>query len=82
MLPESKLMLLTTHQAAEQLNISPSFLEKARMRRGAGPDFVKVGGKVLYRPTALEAWVLRLQEETLNPPRRPRGRPKKNQVHP
>lgn len=81
MLPESKLMLLTTHQAAEQLNISPSWLEHARLRR-EGPEFLKIGGKVLYRPIALEAWVLRLQEETLNPPRRPRGRPKKNQVHP
>lgn len=55
-------MLLTTRQAAELLNISPSWLEHARLRR-EGPDSVKVGGKVLYRPTALEAWLTRLEED-------------------
>ncbi len=81
-------MLLNTKEAADILNVSPSWLEHARTKREkgehAGPDFVRIGGKggsVRYLPTALEAWLLRLQEETLNPPRKGRGRPRKNQVH-
>lgn len=71
-------MLLTTKQAAALLNVSPSWLEHARLRR-AGPKHVKLGGKVLYRTTSLTEWVSRLEEEIHQVPRR-RGRPRKNQA--
>lgn len=81
-------LLLNTKQAAAKLGVSPSWLEHARTKREKGgkegPDFVRIGGKggsVRDRPIALEAFVSRLQEETLSPPRRGRGRPKKRQVH-
>ncbi len=81
-------MLLTTKEAADILCVSPSWLEHARTKREKGgkegPDFVRIGGKggsVRYRPIALEAFVSRLQEETLSPPRRGPGRPRKRQVH-
>ncbi|MGC9964821.1 MAG: helix-turn-helix domain-containing protein [Syntrophobacteraceae bacterium] len=66
-------LLLTTKQASELLSISPSWLEHARLR-GEGPQHVKVGGKVLYRPTALEAWVSRLEEDQAPVPHRGRKR--------
>ena len=70
-------ILLTTKQAADLLNISPSWLEHARLRR-AGPKHVKIGGKVLYRVNALHEWVERLEEEAT--PRPQRGRPRKHRV--
>jgi hypothetical protein len=38
---------LTTVQAAEYLNLSESFLDKARVR-GDGPAFIRIGGAVRY----------------------------------
>jgi hypothetical protein len=39
--------LLTEDQAAKKLNVSPSWLAKARMR-GDGPPYVKIGRSVRY----------------------------------
>ncbi|HEY8578638.1 MAG TPA: helix-turn-helix domain-containing protein [Beijerinckiaceae bacterium] len=50
------LVLLDTVAAAAQLGCSKALLEKMRTE-GGGPEFVKFGGLVRYRPSALEAWV-------------------------
>ena len=55
-------LLLSKKQAARYLGVSPSFLDKARSEgapgdRSPGPPFVRVGGRVFYRPPELDAWV-------------------------
>jgi len=56
-------MLLTTKQAAAVLNVSPSWLAHARLRTD-GPEYLKIGGKPMYLPAALEKWVSRLTDES------------------
>jgi len=48
--------LLNTHQAAEKLGLSTSFLNKARLE-GNGPSFIKLGSKVSYEMSDLESWI-------------------------
>jgi hypothetical protein len=48
--------LLDTAAAALELNCSKSFLEKGRVT-GCGPEFVKLGGLVRYRRSALHRYV-------------------------
>lgn len=47
---------LNTRAAAQHVGMSPSFLEKARTY-GGGPLFLKLGKKVVYEITALDAWL-------------------------
>jgi excisionase family DNA binding protein len=47
-------ILLTKRQAAEALGVSEGTVD--RWRSEAGLPFVKIDGKVLFRPSALEAW--------------------------
>jgi hypothetical protein len=56
-LPEnsSKDPLLSTPEAALDLNCSVSFLAKARMT-GSGPEFVQLGRAIRYRQSALNAY--------------------------
>ena len=42
-------------EAAEILRVSPRTLERLRVT-GEGPRFVKIGRRVLYRASDLEAW--------------------------
>ena len=49
-------MLLNTQSAAPQLGIKTNTLEKMRMS-GAGPTFLKIGRKVLYRQQDLDAFL-------------------------
>lgn len=49
-------VLLEPKQAAAVLNVSLSWLAKARMR-GDGPLFVKVGRSVRYSEAALQQWM-------------------------
>ena len=44
--------------------LAPSTLEHKRVQ-GGGPEFIKFGRKVLYRPSAIRAW-LAAQTRTLN----------------
>ncbi len=46
-------------QASAYAKISTSKLAKLRMRenRGVGPQYIKVGGTVLYRRSDLDAWL-------------------------
>lgn len=48
--------LISAEDAADILNISPSTLAKMRLS-GASPRYVKLGRRVAYRPSDLEAWV-------------------------
>lgn len=48
--------LLTPREAARILNVSESWLAKARMR-GDGPTYVKVGRAVRYTQAALLQWM-------------------------
>jgi predicted DNA-binding transcriptional regulator AlpA len=48
--------LLSTQQAAEQLGVSRSYLEKKRLT-GDGPRFAKLGARVVYDPNDLDIWV-------------------------
>ena len=48
--------LISAEDAANILNISPSTLAKMRLS-GASPRYVKLGRRVAYRPSDLEAWV-------------------------
>ena len=46
---------LPVRDAAARLGVSASFLNKARMS-GDGPAYLKIGRRVLYRPTDLDAF--------------------------
>ncbi len=48
--------LLTPPEAADRLRLKEHTLRTMRTRRG-GPRFVKLGGKVLYRPSDIESWL-------------------------
>ncbi len=48
--------LLTEGDLARELQVRANYLAKLRVR-GDGPRFVKLGGKVRYRRSALQAWL-------------------------
>ncbi len=45
----------TPDEAAKTLRTSARTLERRRLD-GSGPKFVKLGGRVLYRPEDIAAW--------------------------
>ena len=49
-------VLLTPKEAAVRLNVSLSWLAKARMR-GDGPPYIKVGRSIRYSEAALLQWM-------------------------
>ncbi|WP_417415860.1 helix-turn-helix transcriptional regulator [Hoeflea sp.] len=48
--------LISSEDAATVLNISSSTLAKMRLS-GKSPRYIKLGRRVAYRPSDLEAWV-------------------------
>jgi hypothetical protein len=48
--------LLDQQEAADHLRMTPRFLE-SRRSRGDGPVYIKVGNRVRYRLSDLDAWV-------------------------
>ena len=48
--------LITEHQAAEQMALTPSTLRKWRWL-GKGPNFVKIGSAVRYEPSTIKAFI-------------------------
>jgi hypothetical protein len=50
------MVLLTAAEAARALNVSLSWLAKARMR-GDGPPFIKIGRSIRYSEVALLLWM-------------------------
>jgi predicted DNA-binding transcriptional regulator AlpA len=55
--------LLTHQEAAVRARMSVSTLFE-RIRRGDGPQRIKVGGKVFYRSSAVDAWLDEHVEES------------------
>lgn len=47
---------LTTKQLAERTGFSESYFEKKRIY-GDGPEYLKVGAKVLYPWSSIEIWL-------------------------
>lgn len=47
---------LTVREAAEFLRLSKSFLDKRRLD-GTGPQYSKLGARVIYDISDLESWV-------------------------
>tara|TARA_R100000501_G_scaffold15113_3_gene27462 strand:+ start:5756 stop:5932 length:177 start_codon:yes stop_codon:yes gene_type:complete len=47
---------MTTNQAAIQIGMSKSFLDKSRVT-GAGPSYYKVGNRVRYSEDELVRWM-------------------------
>lgn len=54
--------LLTTAEAAASLHIAPITLARWRAA-GRGPNFVRIGKKLFYRPTDIDAWVDEQQQQ-------------------
>ncbi len=50
--------LVRTREAAKFVALSESQLNKLRVF-GGGPEFIKLGARVLYEVQALEAWIAR-----------------------
>jgi predicted DNA-binding transcriptional regulator AlpA len=48
--------LLLELEAANRLRLARTTMAGMRSR-GTGPEWIKLGGKVFYRPEALDAWV-------------------------
>jgi hypothetical protein len=48
--------LMTTAEAAQYLRLAPQTMVKWRSL-GAGPDFVRVGGRVFYRRIELDEYI-------------------------
>ncbi len=48
--------LLSVDRAASYLGLSATYLNKLRTM-GGGPTFHKIGVRVLYRPSDLDAWL-------------------------
>jgi excisionase family DNA binding protein len=51
--------LLTEEEVAEQLHVSVASLRRWRLER-RGPQFIKIGSLVRYRPEDLETWLAAL----------------------
>lgn len=48
---------LNTEEAATLLGVSKSYLNKARMTAGDGPEFIKLGARVMYERRQLDSWL-------------------------
>lgn len=57
------LHLLTQSEAANFLRLSPKTLE-AKRRTGDGPEFCKMGRRVLYEQKALEEYVAKCRRKS------------------
>jgi len=56
--------LLTIEQAAEYLGISKHTLNSYRwIYEKDGPTYIKMGGKIAYKTTDLEAWIEKCRVE-------------------
>jgi predicted DNA-binding transcriptional regulator AlpA len=47
---------LNVSDAAKHLGLSKSYLDKARVS-GNGPSYIKLGRRVVYQPSDLDAWL-------------------------
>ena len=56
MMSQMKNTQMTTHGAAKYLGLSSRTLESWRIYRSDGPPFYKIGARVFYESTDLDAW--------------------------
>ncbi|MER8558596.1 helix-turn-helix domain-containing protein [Mesorhizobium sp. M0578] len=54
--PAEARKMLRTHGAALHVGLSVSTLEKLRLT-GDGPEYIKLGRTVVYKPEDLDAWM-------------------------
>ena len=59
---------LTTAEAAQLLRLSPRTLEKHRLY-GTGPEYRKIGGRVIYAATDIVAWAESGAKQSTSDPR-------------
>lgn len=65
---------LTVEQAAEYIPCSPVTLNHYRIK-GGGPDYIKLGAKVLYDTVDLDAWLKKnKRNSTSETPKRQKAR--------
>ena len=64
---ESPQRYLRTPEAARHLTLSPRTLEKHRTY-GTGPDYHKIGGRVVYSVGDLNAWAKRGKKKSTSDP--------------
>ncbi len=62
--------LLTEQEVSRQLHVSLAALRRWRLER-RGPQFIKVGSLVRYRPEELEQWLTAQPVGGTSEPRRP-----------
>ena len=55
-------MILTTREAAALLTLSPSMLQRYRVK-GGGPRYLQIGGTVRYARVDLLEWVLTMRRD-------------------
>ena len=55
-------MILTTREAAALLTLSPSMLQRFRVK-GGGPRYLQIGGAVRYARVDLLEWVLTMHRD-------------------
>lgn len=55
--------LLRTEEVANWLNVSKSFLDKARVA-GKGPAYIKIDKNVRYRVSALREWMRTIERRS------------------
>jgi hypothetical protein len=48
---------ITTKQVAERIGRTPEWVRKIRKLPGVGPSYYRSGGRVLYRPSEVMAWL-------------------------
>ena len=65
---ESVPAYLTTIEAAQLLRLSPRTLEKHRLY-GTGPEYRKIGGRVIYAATDIVAWAESGAKQSTSDPR-------------
>jgi hypothetical protein len=53
--------LISETDYAEQRGVSIRSVQRERAQR-VGPPFIKVGRKVYYRPAAIEAWLMSIEQ--------------------
>lgn len=58
-------LVMTTQEVAQALRVDQSTLVRWRVNN-EGPAFVRMGGRVRYRPSAIETW---LEGNTIDPQR-------------
>jgi len=50
-------LVLSSREAAAALHVSPSTLARWRHVEKYGPRFIRMGGRIAYRPSAIEDWL-------------------------